>query len=407
LLSHLAEKYGTPLYVYDAEVIRAQLASLRGFDTVRFAQKACSNVHILRFLRELGAQVDCVSLGELERALKAGYEPASGRGEVVYTADVLARDALRRLIELNVPVNAGSEDMLEQLGRAHPGHQVWIRVNPGFGHGHSKKTNTGGETSKHGIWHENLGNALALVDRYQLDLVGIHTHIGSGADIEHLGRVCDTMVEIVRSLGRDIRAISGGGGLSVPYRAAEPTVDTEAYYRRWDAARQTIAAFLGHALHLELEPGRFLTAQAGVLVAEVRATKTAGQKHYTLVDAGFNDLARTAMYGAWHELELVPRAEADRSVVETAVAGPLCESGDLFTQSASGDVLLRPLPRAHVGDLLLIHDAGAYGASMSSNYNSRPLIPEVLVDGESSRLIRRRQTIEELLALEEVGDPIG
>lgn len=401
LLTRLAEQYGTPLYVYDADVLRAQFASLRGFDTVRFAQKACSNVHILRLLRELGAKVDCVSLGELERAVRAGYR-ASVQGEIVFTADILPREALPRILELKVPVNAGSEDMLEQLGRVSPGHPVWIRVNPGFGHGHSKKTNTGGESSKHGIWHENLPQALALIDRYQLDLVGVHTHIGSGADIDHLGRVCDSMVEIVRSLGRDIRAISGGGGLSVPYRTSEVPVDTAAYFQRWDRARKSIEAFLGHPIHLELEPGRFLTAQAGVLVTEVMAAKAVGRNHYTLVDAGFNDLVRPAMYGAWHDIELLPRTEGERDVVDTAVAGPLCESGDLFTQSSSGDVLLRTLPRARVGDLMVLHDAGAYGASMSSNYNSRPLIPEVLIDGDSSRLIRRRQTIDDLLRLEDI-----
>lgn len=388
--------------MYDAEVIRDQLAQLRRFDVVRFAQKACSNVHVLRLLRELGAKVDCVSLGELERALRAGFQTTGDHAEVVYTADVLPRDALRRLVELKVPVNVGSEDMLEQLGRVSPGHAVWIRVNPGFGHGHSKKTNTGGEASKHGIWYENLPQALALVDRYGLELVGIHMHIGSGADIEHLGRVCDAMVEIVRGLGRDIRAISGGGGLSIPYRSTEPSVDVEAYFQRWDRARKTIEGFLGHSVQLELEPGRFLTAQAGVLVAEVLATKTAGANRYTLVDAGFNDLARTAMYGAWHEIEVLPRSPGERAVVDTAVAGPLCESGDLFTQSASGELLLRSLPKAEVGDLLVLHDAGAYGASMSSNYNSRPLVPEVLVDGDATRLIRRRQTVEELLALEDV-----
>lgn len=399
LLMQLAEQYGTPLYVYDAQVIRAQYELVRKFDTVRFAQKACSNIHILRLLRQAGAQVDCVSLGELERAVRAGFES----DELVFTADILPRNALRRVMELNVPVNAGSEDMLQQLGRVSPGHKVWIRVNPGFGHGHSKKTNTGGESSKHGIWHENLPQALALIDQYKLDLVGLHTHIGSGADIEHLGQVCDAMVDIVHRLGRDIRAVSGGGGLSIPYRASDPTVDTNAYYQRWDAARKRMEEFLGHSLHLEIEPGRFLTAQAGVLLAEVMATKTAGSTRYTLVDAGFNDLVRPAMYGAWHEIEVLPGSEeADREIIDTAVAGPLCESGDMFTQSAAGDVMLRSLPRAHVGDLMVFHDAGAYGASMSSNYNSRPLAPEVLIDGDSHRLIRRGQSIDDLLGLEDL-----
>ena len=186
LLLRLAAEHGTPYYLYDAEVILAQLAALRGFDVVRFAQKACSNVHVLRLLREAGALVDAVSLGEIERALRAGYD---GRGEpagLVYTADLIDEATLDRVAELDIPVNAGSADVLEQLGRRRPGHRVWLRVNPGFGHGHSRKTNTGGEWSKHGIWHAYLDEALRHVEKYRLDLVGLHMHIGSGADFEHL-----------------------------------------------------------------------------------------------------------------------------------------------------------------------------------------------------------------------------
>jgi diaminopimelate decarboxylase len=155
-------------------------------------------------------------------------------------------------------------------------------------------------------------------------------------------------------------------------------------------------------VHLELEPGRFLVAEAGVLVTEVRATKPMGANRFTLVDAGFSDLMRPSMYGAFHGMSLIPADDTPRLTVETVVAGPLCESGDVFTQAEGGVVLTRALPQARVGDLLVLHDAGAYGASMSSNYNSRPLAAEVLVDGDSQRLIRRRQTVEELLALEQV-----
>ena len=153
---------------------------------------------------------------------------------------------------------------------------------------------------------------------------------------------------------------------------------------------------------LELEPGRFLVAQAGVLLAQVRATKSVGSNHFTLVDAGFNDLVRPAMYGAYHHITLLAKDATERATVPTVVAGPLCESGDVFTQDASATVIPRDLPAARIGDFLVFHDAGAYGSSMSSNYNSRPLIPEVLIDGSTTRLIRRRQTVEELLALEEV-----
>lgn len=404
-LSRIAAEHGTPVYVYDAEVVRAQLKTLAAFDRVRFAQKACPNVHIQRVLRSGGAWVDCVSLGELERAIAAGYQTGEESNEIVFTADVLTRDAIERLVETRVAVNAGSEDMISQLGERSAGHRIWLRINPGFGHGHSKKVNTGGESSKHGIWHENLPSALKLVEKYGLDLVGLHMHIGSGADQEHLLRVCDAMAKQVRDLGCDIRAVSGGGGLSIPYRDGDPKIDVGAYYRTWNAARRSIEQQVGHSVELEIEPGRYLVGAAGVLLAEVRATKTMGANHFTLVDAGFNDLLRPAMYGAYHGITVLPQApQVNRSSEyrPTVVAGPLCESGDVFTQLADGEVAARNLPPAQVGDLLVFHDAGAYGASMASNYNSRPHAVEVLMDGATERRIRRRQTIAELLALEEL-----
>ncbi len=404
LLLEIARRYGTPVYVYDAASVRSQLATLKRFDRVRYAQKACPNIHIQRLLRSEGAVVDCVSLGELERAVAAGFRLNTDPAEIVYTADILTESVIDRLVATGVPVNAGSDDMLTQIGQRHRGHPVWLRLNPGFGHGHSKKVNTGGESSKHGIWHESLPTALRRVHEFDLDLVGLHMHIGSGADLQHLGRVCQAMVVAVERLGRDIRAVSAGGGLSIPYRHGEPPVDVDAYFRLWDQARQRIAAQLGHPVQLEIEPGRYLVGPAGVLLSEVRATKSMGQNHFTLVDAGFNDLVRPSMYGAYHELSLISPVEdtARRPVRPTLVAGPLCESGDVFTQDATGEVAPRHLPEAHVGDILVFHDVGAYGASMSSNYNSRPLAPEVLIDGDSVSLIRRRQTLEELLDLERV-----
>ncbi|HET9931761.1 MAG TPA: diaminopimelate decarboxylase [Polyangiaceae bacterium] len=402
LLAEIATRYGTPCWVYDASVIRRQIEQLRAFDVIRFAQKANSNVHILRLMRSEGVQVDAVSLGELERALLAGYEVGAHPSPIVFTADLLDRPTLKRVVELKVPVNAGSPQMLEQVGALSPGHPVWIRINPGFGHGHSKKTNTGGEHSKHGIWHTHLADCLSLVDRHRLELEGLHMHIGSGVDYAHLGNVCDAMVSEVKRSGRDLAAISAGGGLTIPYRSGDPVVDTAHYYELWDAARREIASFLGHPVKLEIEPGRFLVAQSGVLVSELRAQKPVGENLFTLVDAGFNDLMRPAMYGSHHRISLLsadgtPRAGTERP---TVVAGPLCESGDVFTQAEGGEVLTRLLPPGEVGDWVVFHDAGAYGSSMSSNYNTRPLIPEVLVDGGQVRLIRRRQTVDELLALE-------
>jgi len=418
-LQSLAAMHATPLWVYDADTIRARVERLRMFDTVRFAQKACSNTHVLRLLRGLGVQVDAVSAGEIARAVHAGYDAGDGRSEhsgIVFTADEIDAPTLALVGEHGIPVNAGSAAMIDQLGeflghRAE-GHRLWLRINPGFGHGHSRKTNTGGEHSKHGIWPSDLPAALEAIARHGMRLVGLHMHIGSGVDYGHLARVCDAMVQHVRdvvALGHDVTAISAGGGLSIPYRAGDAPVDTAHYFSLWDAARRRLAAELGHAVRLEIEPGRFLVAESGALLAEVRAVKDMGANHFVLCDAGFNDLVRPAMYGGHHAISVLPRTNtavrADLRLADerrpTVVAGPLCESGDVFTQDAGGVVETRSLAPAEVGDLLVFHDTGAYGASMSSNYNTRPLAAEVLVDGAIARVIRRRQTVAELIALED------
>lgn len=397
----LVRQYGGPVWAYDASIIHDRIAQLQQFDVVRFAQKACSNIHILRLMHAAGVKVDSVSLGEIERALVAGFKP--GGDEIVFTADVIDLPTLSRVAELKIPVNAGSVAMLQQLGEVSPGHPVWLRVNPGFGHGHSQKTNTGGENSKHGIWHGDMALALEAIQRYQLKLVGIHMHIGSGVDYGHLEQVCDAMVDQVVSFGQDLQAISAGGGLSIPYRFGEEAINTDHYFGLWDAARQRVARHLGHPVKLEIEPGRFLVAESGVLVSQVRAVKQMGSRHFVLVDAGFNDLMRPAMYGSYHHISAMAgddRELNEQHTTESVVAGPLCESGDVFTQLEGGKVETRALPAVKVGDYLVFHDTGAYGASMSSNYNSRPLLPEVLFENGQPRQIRRAQTVQELLALE-------
>ncbi|CAN5802097.1 diaminopimelate decarboxylase [soil metagenome] len=407
-IGQIAQQFQTPCWVYDANVIRQQIARLRQFDVIRFAQKASSNIHLLKLMRAEGVMVDSVSIGEVERALAAGYVPVAPdashaeQAPIVFTADLLDRHALQRVIELNIPVNCGSPQMLEQLGQAHPGHPVWLRINPGFGHGHSLKTNTGGEQSKHGIWFEHLEHSLKIIEQYGLTLVGLHMHIGSGVDYEHLQSVCDAMISQVKICGRDLAAISIGGGLSIPYYDDEAVVDTDHYFQIWDKARKEIEAHLGHRISMEIEPGRFLVAQSGILISELRAQKHVGNNFFALVDAGFNDLARPAMYGSYHRISThapdgTPRTTPPQP---TVVAGPLCESGDVFTQEDGGVVTTQNLPACEIGDLFVFHDTGAYGASMSSNYNSRPLIPEILIDGATITQIRRRQTVQELIALE-------
>ncbi|PPI88448.1 diaminopimelate decarboxylase [Candidatus Pantoea edessiphila] len=397
----LAHYYKSPFWAYDANIIRERINQLRDFDVVRFAQKANSNIHILRLMRSEGVKVDSVSLGEIERALVAGYR--SDNDEIIFTADIFDEITLERVVALKLQVNIGSIDMLIQLGSVSPGHEIWLRVNPGFGHGFSQKTNTGGENSKHGIWHNHLFLALSLIKRYRMRLVGIHIHIGSGVNYDHLELVCNSMVRIVIEFGQDLERISAGGGLSVPYHRDEKRVDTDRYFYSWNKARKCISNYLGHSVKLEIEPGRFLVAESGVLVSQIRAIKNMGQQHFILVNAGFNDLMRPSMYGCYHHISLMTKDNRyidELNTTNSIVAGPLCESGDIFTQSEGYVLKTRTIPIAQVGDYLVFHDSGAYGASMSSNYNSRPLIPEVLFENGQHKEIRRAQTIHDLLSLE-------
>ncbi len=290
--------------------------------------------------------------------------------------------------------------MIDQLGQRAPGSEITLRVNPGFGHGHSQKTNTGGEHSKHGIWHENLPDALRRADHHGLSVVGLHLHIGSGADMEHLAQVCGAAERLAKEVGRSLKAISAGGGLPTPYKPGDTYVDIAAYHKLWDATRRRLADAFGHDVHLELEPGRYLVAESGYLVSEIRAVKKMGSNTFYLVDAGFNNLARPILYGAYHPIAVAPASGKleTRPEHDVVVGGPLCESGDIFTQQDGGYVCQRKLPAAEVGDFLVIECAGAYGAVMGSNYNSKPLAAEVLIQDGQPQLVRRRQTPAEIMA---------
>lgn len=401
-LIELAETLDSPFWAYDADIIKSKVNQLRKFDVIRYAQKACSNVNILKFMKSLGTKVDSVSVGEIERSLYAGYQPGTNDNEIVFTADIIDNETCKRTLDLKIPVNAGSIEMLRELGhRGAHGHPVWIRINPGFGYGHSQKTNTGGENSKHGIWYEDLTEALDVIKEFQLDLKGIHMHIGSGSFSNNLENACNAMVKHVIACNHDIEAISAGGGIPISYTADEPDVDVANYFDLWDSARKKIENHFGHKITLEVEPGRFLVADSGVLVTKVHAVKTMGTKRYALVNAGFNDLMRPAIYGSYHHITILGDT-SQRELEEVVIAGHLCESGDVFTQNGDGFVLMRLLPKVLVGDYIVFHDVGAYGSSMSSNYNSRLLLPEILFIDGGVKMIRRKQKIEELIALEKV-----
>lgn len=399
-VSELADRFGTPTYVYDQSRIDQRIADLRQFDVIRYAQKACGNLAILDRMRRQGVVVDAVSAGEIRRALAAGY---STRGhEIVYTADIFDREALDLVVQYGIPVNCGSPDMISQLGERRPGADVTLRINPGFGHGHSQKTNTGGQQSKHGIWHTQITDCLRRADQTGITVTGLHMHIGSGTDLQHLSEVCSAMERAANEIGRTVQTISAGGGLPVPYRAEETYVDLEKYFQLWDAVRNRLSDQFGHRVSLEIEPGRFLSAESGYLIAEVRSVKRMGENLFVLVDAGFNDLARPVMYGSYHPISVSAKSgdASQREHADVVIGGPLCESGDIFTQREGGFVDSRNLPIPTVGDFIVLENAGAYGFVMASNYNSKLRAAEVLIEHGEAKLIRKRETFEDLVSNE-------
>jgi len=397
-IADLASEFGTPTYLYDAQTIRDRIAQLQQFDVIRYAQKANSNIAILNLMRLEGVVVDAVSTGEVHRAKVAGYKLTKSHHPVVYTADIFDRTALDLVVEYNIPVNCGSPDMIRQLGAAAPGREITLRINPGFGHGHSAKTNTGGDTSKHGIWHEQLDQCLAIAKEHDLTVAGLHMHIGSGTDFEHLSQVCDAMQQTALKVGTSLKTISAGGGLPTPYKNEDVNIDIDRYFQLWDGVRKKLESEFGHKITLEIEPGRFLVAESGYLLTEIRAIKHMGEKLYYLVDAGFNNLARPILYGAYHPMSIAFTGEPSTEFQDAIVGGPLCESGDIFTQEEGGFVCSRELPVANVGDYLVIECAGAYGFVMGSNYNSKPYAAEVLIDNGEVHLIRRQQSNDDLIS---------
>ncbi len=344
-----------------------------------------------------------MSVGEVKRAFAAGFAAQGEPDPIVYTADVFDRAALELIKEHKLHVNCGSPDMIDQLGQAVPGSSVTLRINPGFGHGHSQKTNTGGPQSKHGIWIDQIDDCLLRADRNNVVVTGVHMHIGSGTDLEHLSQVCGSLEKVALSIGRTLTTISAGGGLPVPYREGQSYVDLDRYFELWNATRNRLQDSFGHALKLEIEPGRYLVAESGYLIAEIRAIKQMGENTFYLLDTGFNDLARPILYGAYHPISIVHRSPRQTSHdVDVVVGGPLCESGDIFTQEEGGFVSKRKLPSASVGDLLVMEVAGAYGFVMASNYNGRYRAEEVLIENGQLHSIRKRETFEDLIRGESI-----
>lgn len=391
----LAEEFGTPLYVYDEAVIRARCGELReafraAEPEFHYAVKANFNPSLLRIVKEEGFGIDAVSPHEARLALELGFQP----GQILFTGNNTSEEDLSYCIQRGVPVNLGSLDEVERYGRLAPGGTISVRINPDVGAGHHAHVITGGPHSKFGIYateREGLGQALA---RHRLRLCGIHAHIGSG--ILRSDDMLTAMEIVLREAGRfeELEFIDFGGGFGVPYRPEEKRLALAELGSAMAGRFLEFRRAYGRPVRMKLEPGRYVVAESGTLLARVTTVKTTPRHTFVGTDSGFNHLVRPVMYGAYHGIVNASRMQGEARAV--VVAGNICESGDVFTQGEDG-LEDRALTLPRIGDVLAILDAGAYGMSLSSQYNLRPRPAEVLVRAEEARLIRRRESYEDLL----------
>ena len=392
----LAQQHGTPLWITDGDLVRARLEQLRGafgslLHEVHYAVKANPGLALLALLAAEGAGFDVVSAGELERCRRIGVDPRrigfAGAGKT----DAELRAALALSIGLFDVESPAELDRLARLASERGSVAPFaLRLNPDVDAGTHEYVTTGTRRNKFGMPFEA---ALAALQRHRstaaLRFRGFHVHIGS--QVTDPGRfaaaaaIVAQRIVATRAAGFAVELLDFGGGVPARYDDSPPSIEAIA-----SAVLPLIAPL---QVELVLEPGRFLVAEAGALVTRVIDVKEGEGRAFVIVDAAMNDLLRPALYGAWHPVALRARDAASRPEVLCDVVGPVCESGDFLAKE-------RVLPQPRPGDLLVIGSAGAYGTSMSSNYNSRPRAAEVLIDRGVARLVRRRETFDDLLATE-------
>lgn len=396
-LAKIAAEVGTPAYVYSSHVIADQFGQLKGAmekalpkdrqPLLCFACKANSNVAVLKLLCELGSGLEIVSEGELLRALKAGFDPkkivSTGVGK---QRSEIAACLKAGILQFNVESIPELERINEVAGEVEIKARVAFRLNPDIGGGGHEKITTGRKTDKFGIVADMMEEAYTLAEKLpHTEPVGLHMHIGAQVfQVERFKDAFEKMRDVVLALrknGHSITRLDIGGGFPIVYKD-EQLLDLD-FYARW--VNEIIVPL---DVEIVMEPGRFLVGNAGVVLTEVLFVKETPAKDFLIIDAAMNDLVRPAMYDAYHGIE--PIASRNAPWTKYDVVGPVCESGDTFTKD-------RDLPKMKAGDMVVIRSAGAYGASMASNYNTRPLAPEILVSNGTYKVIRKRQTLEEII----------
>ncbi len=412
LLRELVQTYHTPLYVFDEVTIRDKIHELKAAITtpdvtIRYACKALTLQAILKIMLDEGLWIDASSMNEVHRALRAGFNPE----EIYYTGEGATAAVYQFLVDRNVPINCTSLDQLRLLGAIKPGHPCSIRINPGEGHGENDRTNTGGPSSKHGIYHDQIDEARALAKTFGLRIIGLHSHIGSGSRPEEWRKwntINDRVLEIARTFGDDLEFVNLGGGLPVPYHPDEQPMDVKAWGADLSRSIEAFAKDLGRPVRFFIEPGRFLVAESGVLLAEIQSVKSTSAEdgkrgyNFVIVNTGLNHNIRPAMYGSYHDISFLAGDASPRpQQKDYVVAGYLCESGDVFTTDETGRLAPRTFTELRVGDIMVMANVGAYSHSMKNDYNSMNLPASVLVESSGrARIIERRGTLDDIMRRE-------
>ncbi len=391
----LAEEFGTPLYVYNESILRARCREMKGLLNyphfkVSYSAKANSNPVLLSIIRQEGMEADAMSPGEICLLSAAGFQP----DEILYIGNNVAAEEMKFAIDRGIPVSIDSISQLEQYGRINSGGRVAVRFNSGTGVGHHEKVITAGKNAKFGISPDLIEDVKKITSRYGLRLIGINQHLGSlFLDFEAFLKGVQALLEIA-TLFPHLEFIDLGGGFGIPYHKNEgqSRLDLIKLGQSLDAIIGRWNRDYGKEPVFKIEPGRYLVAECGILLGAVHALKESYGITYVGTDLGFNVLMRPMLYDAYHELEVYSKIMTDNHQKKTVtVAGNICENGDIIAKD-------RELPVVKEGDFIGVMDAGAYGYSMSSNYNGRLRPAEVLIreDGEPV-LIRRRDTLEDLM----------
>ena len=387
-LEDLARRYGAPLYVYHADIIRKQYERLTSAFSVpqldlHYACKALTNVEVMRFVRSLGAGLDCVSLNEVRIGLKAGFRES----DILYTPNGVSLAEMEEAMALGVGINVDNISILEQMAQKHPEQPVCVRINPHIMAGGNSKISVGHIDSKFGISIYQLPHVLRIVETTGLKVVGVHMHTGSDIlEVAPFLAAADILLDVAHKFA-DLEYVDFGSGFKVPYKPGGIATDIEEMGQLMSERFRAFCERYGRDLKLVFEPGKFLVSNAGKFLVEANVVKTTPSTVFVGVNSGLNHLLRPMFYEAHHEIENVSNPKGKSRIY--TVVGYICETDTFGTN--------RQITEVREGDILAFHNAGAYCMTMASNYNSRERPAEVLLVGDEDYLVRRRETLEDVL----------